>query len=288
MKRKWTPEAVLNESEGYTGNRRNGIYQAAGTEKLPGANVEEVETDRIVSEENPRTKFDVISVSELAENIKVYGLLQPITVRKRGAGYFLIAGERRLRAYKLLKRKTIPAIIKSVDEIDPENIPVVKLIENIQREDLTDFDLAGALHILKQKTGKTNAGIAKDLNKTEQWIKNKMFHADVLNSLQDGGRGQSSPAYLSQLSTTIINETRGLSPQIRERILKRAAKENLNKEQVRDLVAAYKSAINKDATSRESILLSEIEKLKTKKKSIEVKIRKKEEELSQITGKKAK
>ena len=89
----------------------------------------------------PRKTFDEVALQELAESIKSDGLLQPIVVSEDIDGYVLIAGERRFRASKLAKLKTIRAITVSTDD---SKMRQFALLENIQREDLNSIELAFA------------------------------------------------------------------------------------------------------------------------------------------------
>lgn len=102
----------------------------------------------------PRSVFDEGAIAELAESIKSEGILQPIVVRPNGTnGYQLISGERRLRAFKLLGRDEIPAVIKSMSD---QESAVSALQENIKRENLTDFEVSEGLRKLielKEQTG---------------------------------------------------------------------------------------------------------------------------------------
>ncbi len=96
----------------------------------------------------PRKTFDNKSLKELSESIKENGVFQPIIIRKSVNGYEIIAGERRFRASKLAKKKTIPAIIRKFDEAQMMEVAV---LENLQREDLTPLEEAQAYEML-QKT----------------------------------------------------------------------------------------------------------------------------------------
>ncbi len=87
----------------------------------------------------PRTDFDELALSELAESIKVHGLIQPITVRRNGNKYQLISGERRFRASKLAGLTAIPAYIRTADN---QQMLEMALIENIQRENLNAIEVA--------------------------------------------------------------------------------------------------------------------------------------------------
>jgi ParB family chromosome partitioning protein len=88
----------------------------------------------------PRTTFEEESLKELADSIRIHGVIQPITVRKADNNKFqLIAGERRLRASKLAGKTEVPAYIRTAT--DQESIEIA-LIENIQREDLNPLEIA--------------------------------------------------------------------------------------------------------------------------------------------------
>lgn len=90
----------------------------------------------------PRRVFPQQELEELAASISEVGLLQPISVRQVRDRYQIIAGERRWRAYKLLGRTTIEALVISVDESD---MAVLALVENIDRADLCDYEIGKAL-----------------------------------------------------------------------------------------------------------------------------------------------
>lgn len=143
-------------------------------------NATEIPVDQILTENNPRKTFNESTIRELAESISQYGLLQPIVVRKKAGKYELINGERRYRAHKLLKRKNILAIVKNVEQIDVSKLPEIKLVENLQREDLSESDLALSLQELKNRHKETNEQLAKRINKSGQWVKTKITHAEIL------------------------------------------------------------------------------------------------------------
>lgn len=98
--------------------------------------IEEIEVNPF----QPRTHFDQEALRELAESIKVHGIIQPITVRRLSKNqYQLISGERRFQASKLAELKTIPAYIRSADD---QQMLEMALIENIQRENLNAIEIA--------------------------------------------------------------------------------------------------------------------------------------------------
>lgn len=87
--------------------------------------------------ENPRTAFDEEKLKELADSIRERGILQPLICKQNGSEYILIAGERRLRAAKMVGLKEVPIIIRDTEQND---IKVEQVIENLQREDLSAED----------------------------------------------------------------------------------------------------------------------------------------------------
>lgn len=114
----------------------------------------------IISPNQPRKLFDDTELQELADSISEIGLLQPIAVRRIQNCYELIAGERRLRAHRLLSKSTIEAII--IDASD-EDVALLTLAENLKREDLTDYEIYTGLNSLDEGTKKNKTKLAKSL-----------------------------------------------------------------------------------------------------------------------------
>lgn len=118
----------------------------------------------------PRKEFEEKKIEELAESIKINGVIQPITLRKIDNGYQLISGERRIRAAIKAGLTKIPAFIINVDE-DYKMLEIA-LIENIQREDLNPIDLANGLKKLSEEFNLTQEEIAKRVGKDRSTITN--------------------------------------------------------------------------------------------------------------------
>lgn len=133
--------------------------------------VQEIPVDDIQANRyQPRHEFDEISLRELEESIRSYGILQPILVRKLPKdGYELIAGERRLRAARQASKKSIPAIVR---EFNDEQISEIALIENIQREDLNVLDEARAYERLMKEFNHTQETLARKLGRSRSHIAN--------------------------------------------------------------------------------------------------------------------
>ena len=119
----------------------------------------------------PRRVFDEAALRELAESIRQYGILQPLTVRRAADGYELIAGERRLRAAKLAGLRSVPCLLTAAEE---ESSSVLALIENIQRRDLHYFEEAAAIARLIAQYGLSQEQAADKLGKSQSAIANKL------------------------------------------------------------------------------------------------------------------
>ncbi len=134
----------------------------------------------------PRSNFDEDSLKSLADSISVYGILQPLTVRQAGEErrYELIAGERRLRAAKMLGLPTVPCIIVNADE---KKSAEMAIIENLQRQDLNMFEEAKAINALSEKFGMTQEKIAARLSVSQSYIANKLrllkFSPEMMNAI---------------------------------------------------------------------------------------------------------
>ncbi|PJZ29059.1 ParB/RepB/Spo0J family partition protein [Leptospira kmetyi] len=159
----------------------------------------------IKSKDNPRKTFTEESLNELADNIKKIGLLQPIAVRKTSDGYDLIYGERRLRAFKINNETLIPAIVKNIKQLNTELIPEIKLMENLHREDLSDFEIALSLTEIKNRLKLSDNDLRSHVNKSLSWVKHKLIHANTANKLIELGKNEESMiSFLDKLSTTAI------------------------------------------------------------------------------------
>ena len=150
---------------------------------LKNLKISEVEPNR----EQPRKKFDQETLEELAESIKMYGVIQPIVVTKKEGYYSIIAGERRWRASKIAGLAEIPAIIREDDERKNKEIA---LIENIQREDLNAYDKAVGIKSLMLEYDLTQEQTAKILGRSRSSIANAVrilnLPQEVLEFVKEG------------------------------------------------------------------------------------------------------
>ena len=119
----------------------------------------------------PRKHFDAGALQELAESIRQYGVLQPLTVRRLAGGYELVAGERRLRAARLAGLSEVPCLLADVDE---ESSGMLALVENLQRRDLDYIEEAEGLQKLMQQYHLSQEQAARRIGKSQSAIANKL------------------------------------------------------------------------------------------------------------------
>lgn len=132
----------------------------------------EINIEKIYPKANqPRTIFDEEKIEELAKSIEENGLLQPINVRKIDGRFEIIAGERRYRACKKLGLKDIPCIIHQMKDQD---VDVLAIIENIQRENLSVIEEAKAYQTLLFTYGYTQTELASRVGKKQATVANKL------------------------------------------------------------------------------------------------------------------
>ena len=164
-------------------NKNEQPEQIESNKNLKSLKITEVEPNR----DQPRKTFNQESLEELAESIKVYGIIQPIVVTKLDGYYGIVAGERRWRAAKLAGLEEIPAIIREDDEQTNKEIA---LIENIQREDLNPFEKALGIRHLMEKYGMTQEQVAKKIGKSRSSVSNTVrilyLTPDVLELVKQG------------------------------------------------------------------------------------------------------
>ena len=123
-------------------------------------------------EEQPRVNFDEASLGELAESIREYGMIQPITVRRLTSGYYqIIAGERRWRAARMAGLKEVPV---RVIEADERLATELALVENLQREDLSPIEEAQGYKTLMEVYGMTQDEAAKRVGKSRPTVTNAL------------------------------------------------------------------------------------------------------------------
>jgi ParB family chromosome partitioning protein len=196
-----------------------------------GAGLLDVPVDAVApNPRQPRTTFEDESLDALALSIQEVGVLQPIVVRRTGAGFELIAGERRLRAAKKAGLATIPAVVRESD--DAESLREA-LIENIHREDLNPIELAEAFRELLEELGLKQETLAERLGMSRSHIANTIrllqLPSDVQQLLAEGKIQAGHGRALLSLADGEAQRTLGV----------RIAAEDLTVREVEELVRNY-------------------------------------------------
>lgn len=163
---------ALNENS--LGKSLSSVFaKTAKKENVGGRGFLEVDLNLIIPpSHNPRQHFDEQSLDELAASIQQHGIIQPIVVMKQEGGYEIIAGERRYRAAKRLALSKIPVVVHERE--DDRQLAQLRLIENIQREDLNPIELAEAYRQLIQIHGLTQEQAAERVGKDRSSLANSL------------------------------------------------------------------------------------------------------------------
>ena len=195
---------------------------------ISGESIQEISIDKLISGKfQPRKSFNLESIKELSESIIEQGLMQPIIVRKADKNLFeIIAGERRWRAAQLAKLKTMPAIVRDIND---RSASIIALIENMQREDLTALEEAEGIQKMINEFGMTHEAAADAVGKSRSSVTNLLrllllsdFVKEKLNAKEiDMGHAR---ALLS------------LAPDQQNMICQKIIQENLSVRKVEDLI----------------------------------------------------
>ena len=179
----------LGKGMGQLGGQGLGaLFGNAGVASQPTENikdkVQEIEVEQIrPNRYQPREEFDEAALSELAESVSRYGVLQPILLRKLpDEGYELIAGERRLRAAKAAGLPKIPALVR---EFGDAEVSEIALIENLQRENLSVVEEARAYQRLIKEFGLKQEELSSRLGRSRSHIANTMRLLNLPEEIQD-------------------------------------------------------------------------------------------------------
>ena len=157
----------------------------------------------IVSNPSPTRKyFDAEGLRELADSISRYGVLEPLTVRRQGSSYELVAGERRLRAARLAGLSKIPCIVL---DVDMEESSLIALVENLQRRDLDYIEEAEGLAQLIQTFDMSQEEAARRVGKSQSAVANKLrilkLPREMLDRLKQAGLSERHARALLRLGS---------------------------------------------------------------------------------------
>lgn len=206
----------------------------------------------------PRKRFDPETLSDLAESIRVHGIIQPLTVRRLASGYYqIIAGERRWRAAKQAGLTEVPAVII---EADDRKVMELGLIENLQREDLNPAEEARGYQVLMEEYGLTQEQVAEEMGKSRPAIANTLrllaLPEDLLKLVEEGtlsaGHARAilgAPTQAMQRRAAKQVIAHGLSVRQTESLVKALQKQPAEKNAANDEIALYLGELEKSLSS---------------------------------------
>lgn len=192
--------------------------RSLASEVLQTIDLENFPLSMIHFDKDKNIRVDYSNIEELAKSIKDTGQLQPIGISKilKSGKHKLVYGFRRFIAIKEhLKNETIKVTLVS----EFESLETVQLIENIQREDLSDYEIAKTLKTLKDQTKETNIQLAKRLSKTERWIEDKLSHFKIMQAPLTG-LPEKDRKIFEEIPSSLVNEARGLKEEKKKEVLK--------------------------------------------------------------------
>ena len=138
--------------------------------KNKGESIEQLAvTDLLPNPEQPRQHFDEAAIIDLSESVKRHGILQPLVVTPHQGKYYIIAGERRWRASKKAGLKTVPAVVRSAEQLERLELA---LVENVQRVDLSPLEQAASINYLHEQFSLEYSEVAKRLGKAITTVQN--------------------------------------------------------------------------------------------------------------------
>lgn len=207
-------------------------------EKEGRISVVELSVDSIsVNPYQPRRNFDQDKLKGLAQSIKELGVIQPIIVRRLGSGYELVTGERRLRASKMAGCKTIPSIIRVINDQDMIEIT---FIENLQREQLDDIEKAEAYSQLIREKNDNIENIAERVGKDVTTIKKKLWMLQLPHVV----RKAMSLNIIDTSHARLISKLSSQSAQVE--ILERICREKLTPAQLKSILSDSGVSVDDD------------------------------------------
>ena len=224
------------------------IPQDFDTEVLleAGERVLQVPPEKLLpNPQQPRTTFDELALDELAASIRLHGIVQPLVVTEAKGGYEIIAGERRWRAAQKASLKTVPVIVRTMQQ--QEQLEVA-LIENVQRVDLDALEQAVSIERLHQQFNLPYSDIAKRLGKSEPTVSNTIrllqLPSSAKEALRSGGISEGHARQILALKGQAEKQ---------EELLRLITTQHLNVRQAERFVNSVKSGQTDEKSTRRAV-----------------------------------
>ncbi len=173
---------ALIPTSGKSGNKLGSAVNSAVSEAKEGESIVKVKWSKVEpNRDQPRKTFNEDELQELSDSIKQYGILNPIIVQDRKDHYEIVAGERRWRAAQMAELKEIPVIIRNYTE---QELAIIALLDNEQREDLNEIEEALAIKKLIDSFSMTQDEVAEKLSMSRAAVTNKLRLLKLCNEVQ--------------------------------------------------------------------------------------------------------
>jgi ParB family chromosome partitioning protein len=225
--------------------KKRGLFEASRIVYLPVGDI-------LPNPEQPRHNFEPNAMRELASSVARYGILQPLSVRRRGSGYELVSGERRLRAAKLVGLREVPCILM---DIDAQKSSILALVENLQRKDLDFIEEAEGLSRLISEQGYKQEEVARLVGLSQSAVSNKIrllkLSPELLRSIRETGLTERHARALLRLE----------EERERQQVFEQIVKRNLNVASTEELIDSYllkKSQKQKTSENRQVYVLKDV------------------------------
>jgi len=195
--------------------------------------------------DQPRRVFDENALVEMADSIREFGIIQPLVVSPEGAGYHIIAGERRWRAAKLAGLKTVPAVVRTTKEQERLELAI---LENVQRVDLSPLEQAISIERLHQQFNMAYGDVAKRLGKAETTVHNIVrllqLPIEASNALEHGDISEGHARQILALKD---------SPEAQAELLKLIKEHGWSVRQAERYVSSLKAGIKEAKKAEERV-----------------------------------
>lgn len=234
------------------GKGLDALFAGSEEEQVKGLRLRDVEPNP----NQPRQEFDPVALAELEESIRQNGVISPITVRKTGETYQIIAGERRWRAARAAGLKEIPAYVLDVDEDEAYQLA---LIENLQRQDLNPIEEAMGYKKLMDGYGFSQEKVGEKVGRSRPYITNSLrlltLPPTIMDMVATGalsaahGRTLVSLDQIKALECAKIILEKELSVRETEKLVKRMTGEKPEKPKKDSTIAMYIEALERDMSS---------------------------------------
>jgi ParB family transcriptional regulator, chromosome partitioning protein len=210
------------------------LEESTGKNEVHNVSIGSIKTNPF----QPRLDFNEEEIAGLADSIKRQGLLQPIVVRQKENVFEIISGERRFRAFQVLKRDAVPCIIKQ--NISDREMLELALIENIQREELNEIEKAVAYQKLLLEYNYTHDQLSEQIGKSRATITNSIRLLNLPEEIQKKVRS-------NEISMGHARALLGLSNEEMFQIVKKISEEHLSVREVENIVKPSKKKIESKA-----------------------------------------